>query len=165
MKSSKQKKISNKKISNNIRKKSLKKKKNYLSQNGGEILTFQVYFFTELPITETIKSQLMNMLIELYGEDISYTDDAIHLQMIGKILIIDWVKDKGRKYITKNQTLGFNVNTIPIELRGDMDDDKLTFEEHRIRNALHRKKLPFKLTKTPPGIWNDQFAIIAFENI
>ena len=159
MKSSKQ-----KKISNNIRKKSFKKKINYLSQNGGEILSFQIYFFTELPITETIKSQLMNMLIELYGKDISYTDDTIDIQMIGKSLIIGWVKNKGRKYITKNQTLGFNVNTIPIELRGDMDDDKLTFEETRIHNALHRKKLPFKLTKTPPGIWNEQFAIIAFEN-
>lgn len=157
--------LKQKKLIHNIQKKSLKKKINYLSQNGGDILSFQVYFFTQRPITETMKSKLMNMLIKLYGADISYTDDRIDIEMVGKLLITNWVENKGHHYITKNQNLGFSINTIPIELRGDMDDDKLTFEETRIQKALDIKKLPFKLTDTPPGIWNDEMAIIAFENI
>jgi hypothetical protein len=31
--------------------------------------------------------------------------------------------------------------------------------------ALGKKKLPFDLVTTPTGIWNDELAIIAFENI
>ena len=151
----KQLKISKKNDKNNVIKK---------IQNGGEIVSFQVYFFTEFPIVEPIKSQLMRMLIELYGVNISYTDDTISEQMVGKSLIKGWVEEKGGKYIQKAQILGFSINTIPEQLKDDMDDDKLTYEEDNINTALRKKKLPFKLTKGQPGIWTPELAIIAFEN-
>ena len=133
-------------------------------QNGGEIRSFQVYFFTEFPINEPIKSQLMQMLIELYGVDISYTDDIIELQMVGKTLIKGWVEEKSIKYRKKQQILGFSINTLPDKLKGDMNDAKLTYEEQNIKTALRKKELPFKLTKGQPGIWTPELAIIAFEN-
>jgi len=155
----KQLKISKKNDKNNLIKKIDKQ-----MQNGGEIVSFQVYFFTQEPITESIKSKLMQMLIELYGQDISYIDEHIELQMLGKILITDHVKSKGRKYIEKQEILGFSINTLPDELKGDMDDDKLTYEETRIASSFKKKKLPFKLTNGQPGIWTEELAIISFEN-
>ena len=140
------------------------KQKNPCLQNGGEIVSFQVYFFTNESITEPTKSQLMNMLINLYGEDISYSDDTIAEQMLGKLLISEWVENKSEKYRRKQEILGFSINTIPIGLRGDMNDDKLTHEETRISSSVRKKKLPFKLTDGQPGIWSEELAIIAFEN-
>ena len=46
-----------------------------------------------------------------------------------------------------------------------MSDDKLTEEENKLHMALGKKKLPFGLVNKPPGLWNDELAIIAFENI
>jgi len=158
-----------KRIRSRVRRKSLKiknKKKKHHSQNGGQILSFQLYFFTELPITEPIKTQLMDMLIELYGRNISYTDDSDLYQVICKSLITEHVHEKKGKYIKKKQTLGFSVNTFPESFaKGAMSDDKLTEEEIKIHMALGKKKLPFGLVKTPPGLWSDELAIIAFENI
>ena len=152
------------KISKKNHKNTLIKKINKQMQNGGEVVSFQVYFFTQEPITEPIKSQLIQMLIELYGDDISYTDDTISEQMVGKFLITDWVKSKGDKYIRKVEILGFCINTLPDKLKGDMDDAKLTHEERQIASSLRKKKLPFKLTDGQPGLWSEELAIIAFEN-
>jgi len=152
-------------IRNRIRRKSLKKnKKKRHSQNGGQIMSFQLYFFTELPITEPTKTQLMNMLIELYGTNISYTGDSDLYQVICKSLITEHVHEKKGKYIKKNQTLGFSVNEFPAELKGNMNDAKLTHEEEKVQMALGKKKLPFRLVNMPPGLWSPELAIIAFEN-
>jgi len=155
-----------KKIKNRVRRKSLKrKKKTRRSQNGGQIVAFQLYFFTKDEITEPTKTQLMNMLIELYGTNISYTGDSEINDIICNFEIRKFVHEKGGKYKQKKQTLGFSVNTFPESFAKDaMSDDKLTEEENKIHMALGKKKLPFDLVKTPPGLWNDELAIIAFEN-
>ena len=154
-----------KKIKNRVRRKSLKrKKKTRRSQNGGQIVTFQLYFFTKDEITEPTKTQLMNMLIELYGTNISYTGDIDFNDVICKSEIREFVHKKGGKYKQKNQTLGFSVNAFPAELKGDMNDAKLTHEEEKVQMALGKKKLPFRLVNTPPGLWSPELAIIAFEN-
>jgi hypothetical protein len=160
-KSSKQKKIRNR----NQRKSFKRKKKTHHSQNGGEIVAFQLYFFTEHEITEPTKSQLMDMLIELYGANISYTGDSEINDIICNSEIREFVHKKEGKYKQKKQTLGFSVNTFPAGLKGDMNDDKLTCEESKIQMALGQKNLPFKLVDTPPGLWSPELAIIAFENI
>ena len=155
-----------KKIRNRIRRKSVKnKKKKRQSQNGGELEMFQLYFFTDHLITNPIKSKLMKMLIELYGDHISYTDDTNAFHNICKSERKDFVLKKGGEYKNKTHILGFNVNTFPAELTGVMDDSKLTHEENKIKMALGKKKLPFKLVKAPPGLWSPQLAIIAFETI
>jgi hypothetical protein len=160
-----------KKIKNRIRRKSLKrKKKTRHAQNGGELQIFQLYFFTEHEINEPTKTQLMNMLIKLYGRrNISYpnyVDNVFHNMC--KSEITQHLLDKKRdKYINKTHILGFNLfnNTpFPKKLKGDMDDDKLTREENTIQTALERTGLPFRLVDTPPGLWNDELAIIAFED-
>lgn len=148
------------KISKKYYKNTLVKK----TQNGGQIVSFQVYFFTEEPVANPMKLNLMNMLIGLYGNNISYCDDNITEQMIGKYLITDWVKSKGNKYNRKMEILGFSINTLPDKLKGKMDDDKLTHEEQQIASRLRNTNLPFKLTDGQPGIWSEELAIIAFEN-
>ena len=147
-------------ISKKNHKNTLTKKK----QNGGEIVSFQVYFFTQEPITNPLKLNLMVMLKELYGDDVSYCDDNITEQMIGKYLITDWVKSKGNKYNRKMEILGFSINTLPDKLKGNMDDAKLTHEEQQIASSLRKTNLPFKLTDGQPGLWSEELAIIAFEN-
>jgi len=164
-----------KRFRSRVQRKSLKRKrKTRRSQNGGKLETFQLYFFTKDEITEPTKTQLMNMLIELYGTNISYTRDSgvdiDDIDNVCKIVISNFVhkkgeNKKGEKYKEKQQTLGFRINGFPEKLEGVMNDAKLTEEENKIQFALENKKLPFRLVKTPPGLWSTELAIIAFENI
>ena len=151
-------KISKKK--NNYKKISRYKKKR---QTGGDIVLFQVYFFSNIPISDNIKDSIKQCLINLYGLAVTNIDEDNEWHTACKVTIQNFILEKGDKYRNKNEIFGLNIQ-IPLELKGEMDDGKLTVQEGKINKALKRMGISFRLFPDPPGIWNKELAIIAFEN-
>jgi hypothetical protein len=147
----------------NLKKRSVKQRLYHNFQKGGDVVYFQVYFFTDTPLSSNLKRDILQLFISLYGPEISEINESNENDKLCKMLISDHVYSKGRKYTHKNYIYGLNIK-IPVELLGEMNDDKLTFEEDKISKTIRKSGLPFRLVKTPPGIWNQELALIAFEN-
>ena len=147
----------------NLKKRSVKQRLYNNFQKGGDVVYFQVYFFTDTPLSSNLKRDILQLFISLYGPEISEINESNENDKLCKMLITDHVYSKGGKYMYKNYIYGLNIK-IPVELLGEMNDDKLTFEEDKISKTIRKSGLPFRLVKTPPGIWSQELAIIAFEN-
>lgn len=146
---------------NNLKKKSRNKRIRLI---GGDISFFQVYFFSNIPIIDSVKLSIKQCLISLYSSNITdIDDDDDEWHKICKNYIQQHIKEKGDKYRNKNEIYGLNIK-IPTQLLGEMNDDKLTIEEDRINAALKRNGIRYKLVLNPPGVWSQELAIIAFEN-
>ena len=144
-------------------KQNIKQKLKYNFQKGGDVLYFQVYFFTDTPLSGNLKRDILHLFISLYGPEISEINESNENNKLCKMLITNHVYSKGGKYMHKNHIYGLNIK-IPVELLGEMNDDKLTYEENKINKTIRKSRLPFRLVETPPGIWSEELALIAFEN-
>ena len=130
-------------------------------QRGGGISLFQVYVFTgkKDPLKEEDKKIVLDTLKGLYEDvtEIVGSDDIL------KDSIREFVKDKGKHYKQLKTLTGFSIS-IPDELKSvNMNDDKLTTEEYKIRDKLPYHT--FKLVDAPHGLFSEDVAIIALERV
>jgi hypothetical protein len=139
-----------------IRRKSRKRLK------GGSMEHFQVYVFTEAPLSSEDKKKITETLQELYGN----TQESIGepLDEYLKSEITEFVHKKGKHYPSLKEVAGFRILNIPSKLKeGMMNDSKLTAEEYKIRDTLKEKGLPFALVEAPHGLWSEGIAVIGLE--
>ena len=73
------------------------------------------------------------------------------------------LKIRGKHYKQLKTLTGFSIS-IPDELKSvNMNDDKLTTEEYKIRDKLPYHT--FKLVDAPHGLFSEDVAIIALERV
>lgn len=116
----------------------------YLEEKKLENLDFyfSVYVFSKNPLDESIKNKMVNLLQSLYGGEITIVVDK-EKSLYGEYIwdeAVRYIDDKSNNipyYKTLKNVTSFVINNIPSNFTNGMDDEKLTIEEHRIKNCLN----------------------------
>ncbi len=148
----------------NFEQKYLKYKMKYLllkKQLGGSFY-FSVYVFSKDPLDSTRISNMVELLKSLYGGEINIITSKEESYLGG----FYW--EETIKYILEKSinvpyyTQLINVTSFVINnssfLEGKIDDEKLTIEEHRIKNELHNFKLDTLSVPDIRGGTNPEFS-------
>jgi hypothetical protein len=166
----------------NYEQKYLKYKNKYFrlkKQLGGDPFYFSVYVFTFQPLDEARKTNMINLLTQLYGEPIGIVTSAEESPLGGFFWreAVRYIEDKSTivsYYKTLTHITSFVINNVPRELETKpMNDTKLTVEEYKIREQLNNFGLNTSLSmpiikggKEDPdfsegwGFWSDGSALI-----
>ena len=135
-------------------------------QRGSGVQNFQVYVFTNNPLLEIVKQDLLKCLNSMYNKSVKeITDFSNFPNDYLKDEITTFVYAKGKHYPSLEFITGFSITNIPKNLNsGDMNDPKLTKQEYAIRDALEVFDIPLKLVQAQHGLWSEGIAIIALES-